>query len=112
MISLGVGDRVCAVACGLLIRDIVSLSGDIGGIFPGDDASFSQTVEPVEGGNPSTAQSRLSLTRYSIAIGRAGVAGGRGIDNCVDCDSDKLSFPSGSFWRVGIDLSAPDPGPD
>jgi len=119
-------------SCALLIADVVSLSGDVGGIFTQDDGAFSQSVEPVNGGNSFTADSSLNLTRYSVAVGlrtpflalsetehgwfaaalhahfgRAGVAGGRGIDNCVDCDSDELRFPSGSFWRVGVDLTAP-----
>jgi hypothetical protein len=120
------------VSCALLIADIVSLSADVGGIFPSDDGSFSQVVEPIEGGEARTADSSASVTRYAVAVGlrtpflalsetehgwlagavhahvgRAEIDGGRSISMCVDCREDEFSFPGGAFWRVGVDLTAP-----
>lgn len=116
----------------LTIYDIFAISFAGGGAFPSDKASFSQEVVPEQGGAPTTAGSSLSVSRVSIAVGlrtpflaliptdkgwlagalyadygTAGIGGSRSISDCVDCRSEDLDFPGGTFWRVGLDLAAP-----
>ena len=121
----------------LIIYDIFTISASGSVAFPPDDASFSeQVVLEQGGGDPTTADSSLSVVRYSIAaglrtpfwalsptekgwfgaalfadVGAAGIHGDRSISNCSDCRSDSLDFPGGTFWRVGLDLAAPSRGP-
>jgi len=117
----------------LTIYDIFAISFAGGGAFPSDNASFSQEVVPEQGGGAATtADSSLSVSRVSIAVGlrtpflaliptnkgwlagalyadygTAGIGGSRSISDCVDCRSEDLDFPGGTFWRVGLDLAAP-----
>jgi hypothetical protein len=121
----------------LTIYDIFSISASGGASFPSDHASFSQQVVPEQGGgDPTTAGSGLSVSRLSIAVGlrtpflaldptdkgwfagalyadygTAGISGSRSIANCIDCRSEDLDFPGGTFWRVGLDLAAPSSSP-
>jgi len=39
------------------------------------------------------------------------IGGSRSISDCVDCRSEHLDFPGGTFWRVGLDLAAPSSSP-
>jgi hypothetical protein len=117
----------------LTIYDVFSISFAGGGAFPSDNASFSEQVVPEQGGGaPTTADSSLSVSRLSIAVGlrtpflaliptehgwfagalyadygAAVIGGSRSISNCVDCRSEDLDFPGDTFWRVGLDLAAP-----
>jgi hypothetical protein len=121
----------------LTIYDIFAISFAGGGAFPSDNASFSEQVVPEQGGGaPTTAGSSLSVSRLSLAVGlrtpflalfptekgwiagalyadygAAGIGGSRSIANCVDCRSEDLDFPGGTFWRVGLDLAAPSSSP-
>lgn len=118
---------------GLMIWDIVSISGAFSLAFPSDHASFTQVVVDKPGsGDPYSASSSLSLLSYSIAVGLrtpfwalgatrsgwvatalfaeyggAGVTATRTISNCEDCRVDKLNVNGGTFWRVGVDLLVP-----
>jgi hypothetical protein len=113
----------------LIIKDLFTMSVAGGIVFPSDSGSFNEVVVPEQGGNPTTAESSLSVTRGSVAVGVrtpflamgptdtgwmaaalyadygwAAVSGSRSISNCVDCRTDDLALPGGTFWRVGIDL--------
>jgi len=121
----------------LTIYDIFSISASGGAAFPSDNASFSQQVVPEQGGgDPTTAGSGLEVSRVSIAVGfrtpflalfptengwfagalyadygTSGISGSRSISDCIDCRSEHLDFPGGTFWRVGLDLAAPSSSP-
>lgn len=117
---------------GLVIYDVFAISTAAGFILTPDDGSFSEKVVPEQGGDVTTADSSLTVGRYSFAVGLrtpfwalsstdkswfavalyadygwAGISGSRSISDCIDCRSDDLDFPGGSFWRVGFDLGAP-----
>lgn len=118
---------------GFTIYDMFMASAAFSLAFPSDRASFSEEVVPaVGGGDPHSADSRLSVVSYSMAVGvrtpfwalgptnrgwvaaalfaeygTAGMHGGRSIPNCGDCRSDDLDLSGGTFWQAGIDLVAP-----
>ena len=115
---------------GVAIYDMVSISGSVGVVFPGDNASFTQQVVPQSGGgDPMSATSQVSVVTSSIAIGlrtpflALGARGfsaaafadygwsafhaERSISDCVDCRSDALHLEDGTFWRAGLDLVLP-----
>jgi hypothetical protein len=122
---------------GLLLWDVVMVSGSISAAFPSDHAPFSEVVVPeMGGGDPQSADSGLTLASYSIAAGlrtpfwalgpsahgwvatavfaqygTAGIHGSRAISNCVDCRKDELEMPGGTFWHVGVDLLVPSSKP-
>ncbi|HEX2690515.1 MAG TPA: hypothetical protein VHN14_28060 [Kofleriaceae bacterium] len=121
----------------LTIYDIFSISASGGAVFPSDHASFTEQVVPEQGGgDPTTASSSLTVERYSIVVGlrtpflalfptkkgwfagalyadygTAGISGSRSISDCIDCRSEHLDFPGGTFWRVGLDLATPSSSP-
>lgn len=98
-------------------------------MFPPDKASFSEPVQPVDGGDVSVASSHVGVMRYSLAaalrtpffgletehswagvavhahFGRAGVQGSRSISNCIDCTTNTLDLAGGWFWRIATDLT-------
>lgn len=118
---------------GFTIYDVFMMSASAAAAFPSDSASFSETVVPVTGGgDPESADSSLSVVSYSVAVGlrtpfwalhatdtgwvaaalftaygTAGFHGGRSIANCVDCRSDELEIPGGTFWQAGIEVVGP-----
>jgi hypothetical protein len=116
---------------GLTLYDLVTISGLGGGALPADDASFSQDIMPLGGGDPSTQTSHLEVQNWSFAAGlrtpflvlrrrAVGVFAGalfadagwsyihgiRSIEHCVDCRKEDLDLASGSFWRAGFDLES------
>jgi hypothetical protein len=117
---------------GIAIYDIFTVSTSGAFIITSDDASFSQQVMPELGGDSFSADSSLSIGRYSLAVGlrtpfwalfptnkswvagalfadygTAGIYGSRSISDCIDCRSERLDLPGGTFWRVGLDLAVP-----
>jgi hypothetical protein len=118
---------------GFTLYDIVMVTTAFAFAHPSDSASFSEQVVPeMGGGSPQSADSSLIVASYSIAAGlrtpfwalgavangwvatslfaqygSAGVTGERSISNCVDCRTDHLAIPGGTFWRFGIDLFEP-----
>lgn len=117
---------------GLTIYDVFTASASGAFIITSDEGSFREQVVPEQGGNPYSADSSLSVGRYSFAVGLrtpfwalssteeswftaalfadygwAGVGGSRSISDCTDCRSEDLHLPGGTFWRVGVDLAVP-----
>jgi hypothetical protein len=118
---------------GLTIYDVFMVSGAFAAAFPSDQGSFSEDVVPqMGGGDPRSASSSLAVASYSIAVGlrtpfwalgptengwvagavfaeygSSGIHGTRSISNCVDCRTDELDMPGGTFWHVGFDLLVP-----
>lgn len=118
---------------GLTLYDIVMISTAFAFAHVSDSASFSEQVVPeMGGGDPQSADSSLMVASYSIAAGlrtpfwalgavengwvatslfaqygSTGVTGERAISNCVDCRTDLLAIPGGTFWRFGLDLFVP-----
>ena len=117
---------------GLSIYDVFTVSTSGAFIITSDHGSFSEQVVSEQGGNPYTADSSLTVGRYSFAVGLrtpfwalfsteeswltgalfadygwAGVGGSRSISDCTDCPSEDFHLPGGTFWRVGIDLAVP-----
>jgi hypothetical protein len=113
----------------LTIKDLFTMSVAGGFVFPTDNASFNEVVVSEQGGDLTIADSSLTMVRGSLAVGvrtpflalgRTGegwvagalyadygwtaVAATRSISDCVDCRSDDLHLPGGTFWRVGLDL--------
>jgi hypothetical protein len=135
--QIGTTGPLLDLSAGLLIFDILSISGSAGVTSPSDHAMFSQVVVPVNGGDSMTADSTISVLRYSLALGLrtpfwalgstkqgsvagalfanfgwAGVSGNRAISNCSDCRNEDLILSGGSFWRVGVDLAIPTHSPN
>jgi len=124
-------------ALAFTIWDVVMLSTAFSLAFPSDDGSFTQVVVPEKGpGDPHAAESSLTVHSVSVAAGlrtpylalgatnngwvatalfaeygTANIGGGRSISNCVDCRSDDLEMPGGTFWRAGVDLVVPGRSP-
>lgn len=135
--QIGTTGPLIDLSAGLLIFDIVMVSGSVGVTSPPDHDMFSQVVVPVNGGDPMTADSTIGVLRYSLALGVrtpfwvlgstrngsvagalfanfgwAGVSANRTISNCSDCRNDELILSGGSFWRVGVDLAIPTHSPN
>jgi len=130
--QIGAAGGTFYVTGGLTFIDLITVSGSAGAAFPGDHAPFRQTVVPVLGGDPMSATSSVQVTNYALSVGlrtpllalkateaggawviaaftdygRSRIAGERGIDNCVDCHTETLVLPGGTFWRVGMDVGA------
>lgn len=118
------GDRVWGghLLVGLTWLRVVSLNGEIGGLWLRDDARFSQETtggtksSGVTGAHVSVA---AGLRTPPLAVGgggttalSAGVNVGttymrvtRAIENCVDCHVDELELRAGEFLEPGVQLS-------
>ena len=96
------------IDAGLLMARHFYFGADIGGQFLNDKAQFTQNTTAGE------MKSSASVTYFSAVVGMraplgatplaVGVNGGyslattrRSIDNCVDCQVDKLHIPGGAF---------------
>ena len=109
--SSSVGDHAFGIQLdgGVVVRNHFLFGIDIGGQFLDDHAQFTQNTT---GGN---MKSSASVTYFSASTGfRTGIpasfplglalnlgasatVGRRSIDNCVDCQVDKLKIPGGGF---------------
>jgi hypothetical protein len=124
------------LSAGLLIFDVFMISGSFGFTTPPDNDMFSQVVVPENGGDQMTADSSITVMRYSLAlgartpfwalgstargwvaaalfasVGSAGITARRSISNCRGCRVDDLVLSGGPFWRVGVDLALPSRSP-
>jgi hypothetical protein len=134
--KIGTVGPLIDMSAGLLIFDVFMISGSFGFTTPSDNDMFSQVVVPQNGGDQTTADSSITVMRYSLALGArtpfwalgstdkgwvaaalfanfgwAGINARRSISNCMGCRVDDLVLSGGSFWRVGVDLALPSRSP-
>jgi len=111
---------------GLAIFDVFMISGEIGIVYPRDDASSgsSSTTSKITVEHLSLAaglrtpffvlrpRARGAFSAALFAdVGSAKIFGHRSMPDCTDCHSEYLDMPDGTFWRAGFELATESSGP-
>jgi hypothetical protein len=130
--QIGSSGPVLYFAAGFVIWDLFSVTAAGGGMFPSDDAPFTQRVVSTNYNFPPTnATSKVGIDNLSVALGPrtpwlvlkmmdrgavaaavfaeygwASISGDRSIADCTNCRKDTFNMADGSFWRLGAEVGA------